>query len=104
MVVALKYNEDDYFSNFFYAKVRGIKPAEINKLEYEFISLIHFNLYVTEEVFNKYNTYLISAHENDDEEEEDEEEEDEKDASNQGENEGEFEINTNIKPKKDEPK
>ena len=56
MVVALKYNEDDYFSNFFYAKVGGIKPAEINKLEYEFISLIHFNLYVTEEVFNKYNT------------------------------------------------
>ena len=71
MLVSIKYNEDDYFSNEFYAKVGGIRMAEMNKLEYEFLSLVEFNLFVNEDVFNKYNTYLISAHDNDEEEEND---------------------------------
>lgn len=70
MLISIKYNEDDYFSNEFYAKVGGIRMAEMNKLEYEFLSLIDFNLFVNEDVFNKYNSYLISAHENDEYEEE----------------------------------
>lgn len=77
MLVSIKYNEDDYFSNEFYAKVGGIKMAEMNKLEYEFLSLIEFNLFVNEDVFNKYNTYLISAHDNDDDNEEEEEKDEE---------------------------
>ena len=72
MVVSIKYNEDDYFSNEFYAKVGGIRMTEMNKLEYEFLSLIEFNLFVNEDVFKKYNTYLISAHDNDEEEENEE--------------------------------
>ena len=75
MVVSIKYNEDDYFSNEFYAKVGGIRMTEMNKLEYEFLSLIEFNLFVNEEVFNKYNTYLISAHDDEDDNEEEEEKE-----------------------------
>ncbi len=70
MLISIKYNEDDYYSNEFYAKVGGIRMTEMNKLEYEFLSLIDFNLFVNEDVFNKYNSYLISAHENDDYEEE----------------------------------
>lgn len=69
MLVAIKYNEDDYFSNEFYAKVGGIKMIEMNKLEYEFLLLIEFNLFVNEDVFNKYNSYLLSAHDNIEEEE-----------------------------------
>ena len=75
MLVSIKYNEDDYFSNEFYAKVGGIRMTEMNKLEYEFLSLIEFNLFVNEEVFNKYNTYLISAHDDEDDNEEEEKEE-----------------------------
>jgi hypothetical protein len=30
-------------------------------LEYEFLSLIDFTLYVDEEIFEKYNNYLIEA-------------------------------------------
>ena len=60
MLVSIKYNEDDYFSNEFYAKVGGIRMTEMNKLEYEFLCLIEFNLFVNEEVFNKYNTYLTT--------------------------------------------
>ena len=75
MLVSIKYNEDDYFSNEFYAKVGGIRMTEMNKLEYEFLSLIEFNLFVNEEVFNKYNTYLISAHDDEDDNEKEEEKE-----------------------------
>ena len=75
MLVSIKYNEDDYFSNEFYAKVGGIRMIEMNKLEYEFLCLIEFNLFVNEEVFNKYNTYLISAHDDEDDIEEEEEKE-----------------------------
>ena len=57
MLVAIKYNEDDYFSNSFYAKVGGVTKKEIDTLEYEFLSLIDFNLYVSEELFIKYYEY-----------------------------------------------
>ena len=58
MLVAIKYNEDDYFSNSFYAKVGGVTKKEIDTLEYEFLSLIDFNLYVSEELFIKYYEYI----------------------------------------------
>ena len=60
-MVAVKYNEDDYFGNDFYAKVGGVTKNEIKFLEYEFLLRIKFNLYVNEDVFNKYNDYIISA-------------------------------------------
>ena len=58
MIVAIKYNEDDFFSNEFYSKVGGISKKEINKIEYEFLSLIDFSLFVDEEIYNKYNNYI----------------------------------------------
>ncbi len=60
-LVSIKYNEDHFFSNSFYAKVGGITKKEIDKLEYEFLSLIDFSLYVDDIIFNKYNNYLIEA-------------------------------------------
>ena len=74
MLIAIKYNEDDYFANEFYAKVGGVSKSEIDRLEYAFLNLSQFNLFVNEEVFDKYNSYLISCH--DEEEEQNEEEED----------------------------
>lgn len=61
LMVAVKYNEDNYYGNDFYAKVGGVTKNEIKFLEYEFLIRIKFNLYVNEEVFNKYNDYIISA-------------------------------------------
>jgi hypothetical protein len=61
MIVAIKFNEDNYFSNSFYAKVGGVTKKEIDKLEYEFLSLIDFTLFIDEEIFEKYNNYLIEA-------------------------------------------
>lgn len=73
MIIAIKYNEDDYFDNNFYAKVGGVSRKEIDKLEYEFLSLIDFNLYVSEEVFDKYNNYIKSVELDEDEETEEDE-------------------------------
>ena len=58
MLVSIKYNEDDYFSNKFYAKVGGVSKNEIDTLEYAFLILIDFKLYVSEELFQKYSDYI----------------------------------------------
>lgn len=74
MIVAIKYNEDDYFNSIFYSKVGGVSKKELEKLEYQMLTLINFELYVSEAVFNKYNNYIKSV-EVEDETEEDEVEE-----------------------------
>lgn len=56
--MSIKYNEDEYYSNTFYAKVGGITLKEFNKLEYFFVNIIDFELYVDDESFQKYNEYL----------------------------------------------
>jgi Cyclin len=56
--LAIKYNEDDYFSNEFYSKVGGISLQEINALEYESLILIKHTLFVEQEFFLKYKLYL----------------------------------------------
>lgn len=58
IMTAIKYNEDDYYSNKYYAKVGGITLDEINRLEYEFIRLIRYSLFVENRVYDKYQTYL----------------------------------------------
>lgn len=74
MIIAIKYNEDDYFDSIFYSKVGGVSRKELDKLEYQMLALINFQLYVSEAVFNKYNNYIKSV-EVEDETEEDEIEE-----------------------------
>lgn len=81
LISAIKYNEDRYYSMVYYAKFGGVSLNELNNLEYEFLTLIDFNLFVDEQLFNKYNDYLISF-QYDDEENEVEEEEDEAEGKN----------------------
>lgn len=65
MLIAVKYNEDDRYSIKFYAKLGGITKTELCSLEYNFISLLNFNLFVSEELYKKYNDYISSADEED---------------------------------------
>ena len=67
MIIAIKYNEDEYYSNKFYSKLGGVSISEIVSLEYNFISLIHYNLFVNNELFKKYNDYISSADSDEDE-------------------------------------
>ena len=72
IVIAIKYNEDEYYSNSFYAKVGGITLKEFNILEYKFLSSLDFRLYVIEEDFMNYKMHLEGTiEENEEEDEED---------------------------------
>jgi hypothetical protein len=66
ILIAIKYNEDECFSLKYYAKIGGVSLSEILILEYNFISLINFNLYVSNDLFHKYNDYILSSDSDDD--------------------------------------
>jgi len=59
-ILAIKYNEDNYYSMIFYSKLGGVTPGELNKLESEFLLLIRYNLLVQEKLYNKYYNDLMS--------------------------------------------
>ena len=58
MVLAIKYNEDDYYSNKYYAKVGGIGLNELNELEYNLLILLEFNTFIDDETYEKYENQL----------------------------------------------
>ena len=43
MVVAIKYNEDNFYSSEIYAKIGGLSLKELNYLEFHFLVLIKFS-------------------------------------------------------------
>ena len=59
ILISIKYNEDNYYDNKFYADIAGVKLKELKLLEYNFISLLHFNLFIQDEIYEKYKQYLF---------------------------------------------
>ena len=57
-IAAIKYNSDDFYSLGYYAKFGGVSQKEVEALEYQFITLLDFRLYVEEKLYDKYNKYL----------------------------------------------
>ena len=90
-ILAIKYNEDGYYSMNYYSKIGGITLSELNNLESEYLILIGYNLLIQPKLYNKYYNDLMSlkCEESDDEEHEEEYEE-------QEDNEDEKEENVNI--------
>ena len=58
ILISIKFNEDIIYDNLLYSKIGGVLVAELNKLEHEFLKMIGFSLFVSEEVYKKYYTYL----------------------------------------------
>ncbi len=58
ILIALKYQEDFYFKNTFYAKISGVKISDLNKMEYEYVIQMNFNFYVNVCLFKKYKDFL----------------------------------------------
>lgn len=58
LIVAIKYNEDDYYSNEYYAKVGGITLKELNILEYNILILLDFNVFVDEGIYASYENQI----------------------------------------------
>lgn len=70
-IVAIKFYEDDYYSINYYAKLGGIPKKEAISLEYEFLSLMDFKLFVKQELYDKYYNNLSSLDDNDDDDDSD---------------------------------
>eukprot|EP01105_Mastigella_eilhardi_P004225 TRINITY_DN1561_c0_g1_i7.p2 TRINITY_DN1561_c0_g1~~TRINITY_DN1561_c0_g1_i7.p2 ORF type:complete len:252 (+),score=72.38 TRINITY_DN1561_c0_g1_i7:145-900(+) len=61
LVLSLKYLEDGFYSNAYYARVGGVPVSELNSLEVSALSLLQFDLYVSEETFASYLNAVVSA-------------------------------------------
>ena len=59
ILISIKYNEDNYFDNQFYSEIAGVKLKELKLLEYNFISLLHFNLFIQDEIYDRYKKNLF---------------------------------------------
>ena len=77
LIVAIKYNEDEMNSLKFYAQLGGVSITELEYLEICFVTCINFNLFIKEDIYNKYYEYFadIDSDDEDIDDEEDEKEE-----------------------------
>ena len=57
-LMSIKFNEDDYYSNEYYAKVGGVSLDELNKLEETILSLLDFSLFIDDELYDNYEKQL----------------------------------------------
>jgi hypothetical protein len=58
ILLAIKYNEDEFFENNYYADIAGIKFCELKVIEYNFFCICEFNLFVNDDIFTNYSKYL----------------------------------------------
>jgi hypothetical protein len=63
ILISIKYNEDTFYGNNYYAEIAGVKLNELNSIEYNFILLCNYQMFVSDETFKQYNDYLISSSE-----------------------------------------
>ena len=53
-MLAVKFFDDHYFPNSYYAKIGGVSTNEINLLEVEFLRFVSFSLYVEPREYQEY--------------------------------------------------
>ena len=88
-ILAIKYNEENYYSMVYYSKLGGVCLSELNNLESEYLLLIGYKLFVQTKLFDKYYNDLMSLKNDEIEEEEnvedyEDQEEDEKEGNENG--------------------
>ena len=76
-ILAIKYNEEIYYSMVFYSKLGGVSVSELKNLESEFLILISYKLFVETKLFDKYYNDLMSLKDGESEGEENGEESEE---------------------------
>ena len=54
IILAIKFNEDIYYTNCYFAKIGGVSIDELNKMEEKFAFAIQFNLFVEKSLYDKY--------------------------------------------------
>ena len=61
IIVAIKFLEDKYFTNNFYSKICGVNIKILNKMEYEFVCGINFDLYIDRDFYYMYENLLLNT-------------------------------------------
>ena len=61
LVLAIKYLDDEVFSNTYYARVGGVTADEMNQLEVALLNILDWNLSVSPETFSLYEEGLIES-------------------------------------------
>ncbi|CAG9328724.1 unnamed protein product [Blepharisma stoltei] len=59
--IAVKFSEDKYCTNSYYAKVGGIPTKDFNNLEQSFLMLLDFNLYISYENYENFIDIIVST-------------------------------------------
>ena len=59
LLICIKFNEDSFFNNTFYSQIAGVKPEELQLLEYTFLEYNDFNIFVKDFEYIQYEKYLI---------------------------------------------
>jgi len=59
VMVAAKFFDDLFYNNTFYAKLGGVSSSEMNVLEVEFLKMLRFSLFVSEDSYSKYYGELL---------------------------------------------
>ena len=58
ILLSIKYNEDSFYDNKYYAQIAGVKTKELKTLEYNFSKMINCTFYIRKEDYEKYQIYL----------------------------------------------
>ena len=58
ILMSIKFNEDSFYDNKYYSQIAGVKLKELKTLEYNFIKMLNCELYVSKEIYDKYQIYL----------------------------------------------
>eukprot|EP00931_Biecheleriopsis_adriatica_P009002 TRINITY_DN110119_c0_g1_i1.p1 TRINITY_DN110119_c0_g1~~TRINITY_DN110119_c0_g1_i1.p1 ORF type:complete len:205 (-),score=31.70 TRINITY_DN110119_c0_g1_i1:69-683(-) len=61
VMLAVKFFEDVYYSNAYYAKVGGVRTREVNVLEGQFLQLLDWRMHVTSKEFDQYRNHVCTA-------------------------------------------
>ncbi|CAG8572727.1 5967_t:CDS:2, partial [Racocetra fulgida] len=60
LIIASKYLQDRNYSNRAWAKISGLSVHEVNANEVCFLKLIDYNLFITEDVFKRWSSLLLT--------------------------------------------
>ena len=58
VLISIKYNEDSYYDNKFYSEIAGVKLKELKMIEYTFLELSDFNVFINNKEYEQYKNYL----------------------------------------------
>ena len=58
MIIAIKYNDDQHYSNELYSSIGGMECDELNELELELLKILNYKLHVVNNDFDNCINYL----------------------------------------------